>query len=53
MTPEDVAEAVAKALERRPNKDSYAPWRWAMMAPWARVFPGLVAWLFRTTGHKR
>ncbi len=53
MTPEDVADAVAKALERRPNKDSYAPWRWAFMAPWARVFPGLVAWLFRKTGHKR
>lgn len=53
MTPEQVADAVANALRHRPNKDSYVPWRWALIAPWARVFPGVVAWLFRATGHRR
>lgn len=53
MTPEQVADSVASALRHRPNKDSYVPWRWALIAPWARVFPGAVAWLFRRTGHRR
>lgn len=53
MTPEQVADAVANALKHRPGKDSYVPWRWALMAPIARAFPGPIAWLFRTTGHRR
>lgn len=53
MTPAQVADAVASALRHRPNKDSHVPWRWALIAPWARVFPGVVAWLFRATGHRR
>ncbi len=53
MTPEQVAAAAAEAIVRRPGKDSYAPWRWALLAPLARAVPGPVTWLFRITGHRR
>ncbi|MDO5676928.1 MAG: SDR family NAD(P)-dependent oxidoreductase [Propionibacteriaceae bacterium] len=53
MTPEGVADAVAVSLRHRAHRDSFVPWRWALIAPWARVFPGVVAWLFRATGHRR
>ena len=53
MTPEQVAAAAAEAIARRPGKDSYAPWRWALLAPLAHAVPGPVAWLFRLTGHRR
>ena len=53
MTPDEVAEATVHALEHRPNKDSNAPWRWALSAPIARAFPAPFLWLFRATGHKR
>lgn len=53
MTTEQVANAVADCLEKRPGKDSYRPWRWALLAPFAKTFPGVVAWLYRLTGHRR
>ncbi|WP_203568088.1 SDR family NAD(P)-dependent oxidoreductase [Aestuariimicrobium ganziense] len=53
MTPEQVADAVATCLRHRANRDSHAPWRWALIAPLARVSPGAVGWLFRLTGHRR
>ena len=53
MTPEEVADAVVHALETKPNKDSNAPWRWALSAPIARAIPAPFLWLFRATGHKR
>lgn len=53
MTPDEVAEAAVHALEHRPNKDSNAPWRWALSAPIARAIPAPFLWLFRATGHKR
>ncbi|NLT30042.1 MAG: SDR family oxidoreductase [Propionibacterium sp.] len=53
MTVEQVADTVAHCLQYRPDKDTYAPWRWALIAPWARVFPSAVAALYRATGHRR
>lgn len=53
MTPKQVADAVAMCLRHKPNRDSHAPWRWALFAPFARAFPGALAWLFRQTGHRR
>ena len=53
MTPAQVADAVARCLTRRPDRDSFAPWRWAVMAPVARAVPGAIAWLFRRTGYRR
>ncbi len=53
MTPDQVAEAVLRTVVHRPNRDSHAPWRWALFAPLAQAVPGPVEWLFRTTGHTR
>lgn len=53
MTPAQVADAVAVALQRRPGRDSYAPWRWALLAPLAIAVPGPFVWLFRVTGRRR
>lgn len=53
MTPAQVADAVADALRRRPGRDSYAPWRWALLAPLAKAVPGPFVWLFRITGRRR
>lgn len=53
MTPDDVGSAVVECVRRRPGKDSYRPWRWALLAPVARVLPGPIAWLYRVTGHRR
>ena len=53
MTPAQVADSVAAVLRHRPNRDSYVPWRWALFAPFARMFPRAFAWLFRMTGRRR
>lgn len=53
MTPAQVADAVADALRRRPGRDSYAPWRWRLLAPLAKAVPGPFVWLFRVTGRRR
>lgn len=53
MTPSQVADAVAEALAHRPNRDTHAPWRWALTQPLARAVPGPFLALFRATGHRR
>lgn len=53
MTPDQVADAVLRAVVARPNRDSHAPWRWALFAPFAQAMPRPFEWLFRLTGHKR
>ena len=53
MTPEQVADAVADALVRRPDRDTFAPRRWSLIAPLARAVPRPFSWLFRVTGHRR
>lgn len=53
MTPDQVAEATAKALACRANKDSHAPWRWGLVQPLARAVPGPFLALFRATGFSR
>lgn len=53
LSPEQVADAVAHCVRRRPGKDTHIPRRWAMLAPLARAFPGPVAALYRATGHRR
>ncbi len=53
MSPAQVAEATARALDQRPNKDTHAPWRWGLFQPIARAVPGPFLALFRATGHKR
>lgn len=53
MTPDDVARAVVACVRRRPGKDSYRPWRFALLAPLMRAVPAPFAWLHRVTGHRR
>lgn len=53
MTPAQVASAVARCLDKRPGKDSYAPWRWAATARIMCVVPGPFAWLYSATGYRR
>lgn len=53
MTPEQVADAVARALETRPGKDTYVGRRLALIERGARIAPGAVAALYRWTGHRR
>lgn len=53
MQPAQVADAVARALVRRPGRDTHVPWRWGLVAPLARALPGPFALLFRVTGHRR
>lgn len=53
MTPDQVADGVADALVKRPGKDTFNPWRLAVVARFARVFPAPIAWLYRTTGYRR
>lgn len=53
MTPDEVAKACVNALTKRPGKDTCVPWRWGLIAPVARAFPGALAALYRATGHRR
>jgi short-subunit dehydrogenase len=52
MTPEQVADAIVKAL-RRDAGDVYPPLRWGLIEPFARAVPGPVAWLLAKTGAHR
>lgn len=53
MTPDEVALAVVDSVINRPNRDTFRPLRWALMAPLAKMFPAPIAWLYRRTGHHR
>lgn len=53
MRPEEVAEALVRALVERPGKDTHVPWRWGLMQPLARAFPSALTALYRRTGHQR
>ncbi len=52
MTPEQVAAVIVRTV-RRGSGDVHAPWRWAMLEPLARAWPGPIAWLYARTGRRR
>lgn len=51
LSPEQAAQAVLAGIGR--GRDVYAPWRWALLAPFARAVPGPFAWLYARTGATR
>jgi short-subunit dehydrogenase len=52
LSPEQAAEVVVGAV-RSGAREVHAPWRWALLAPVAKVLPAPFAWLFARTGARR